>query len=514
MWYPRSEQHSTLSSVSKPSPVSKPSLVSLWSSVSKRLPAKLSPAIQQQACYAIGIIGMKLIGFLLLPFVTSRLGIAEYARMESLMALVNGAIVITGFGLVNNLYRLSGDADSADEEKQQAARVTGSALIISLIAFSLFLLLGPVIHPWLNQFWSISPLEYLLIGFLVSAESTLAVPLAWLRIREKAGDFLKITLTRTLIYALLVLLFLQLDYGLTGLLTASCLAVTYQVIHLIRLQSADTGLKPGLAAFRQQIRYGIPFIVSGLAMYASQGLDIVLLSQFIGDTQLAAYALAIKFFLIAALLSQPFQLWWYSRRIPLLKSEDGPRKAADGAIAGAILASLFGLLIAVTAPVMTTLFFADEFQVLTDYLPWLIIAGILKQWGALLNLGCFVTERSEIQMLIELATGAFCLIAFPLVIPEYGVTGALICLTASQLIRLIAYYIASQALVYLPYRYTALIISALLCNGLIVLPDYWTTLNQSLAVQLLYAGICLLIIVLTAWFSLFRTQSGLLRKLS
>ena len=67
-----------------------------------------SPVVRQQASYAIGIIGMKAVAFLLLPFVTLQLGVVEFARLETLLALVNGTTVIVGCGLVNNLYREAG----------------------------------------------------------------------------------------------------------------------------------------------------------------------------------------------------------------------------------------------------------------------------------------------------------------------------------------------------------------------------------------------------------------------
>ena len=486
-------------------------------SFSIRTPAqlfsRLSSAVKQQLCYAVGIIGMKLIGFMLLPWITTVLGVTEYARLESLMALINGAIVITGFGLVNNLYRLTGQANDSKDEQAKAADVFGSAIFITLFTVVLLIALMTVLLPWLNQFWAISSTEYTLIVVLISAESTLAVPLAWLRIKEQAGQFLVITLGRTLLYAMLTISFLQLDMGLTGLLLASVIAVSYQIVHLFWLQFRDTGFNIRYPAIKQQIRYGLPFIISGLAMYATQGLDIILLSQYIPAVELAAYALAIKFFLIAALLSQPFQLWWYSRRIPILNSENGTQKAADGAVAGAILAAALGLIVAVTAPVLTLMLFASEFAILLQYLPWLIIAGILKQWGALLNLGCFTTERSEIQMGIELTTGAICLIAFPLVIPEYGVQGALYCLTVSQLLRFIAYYLISQKMTALPYRHKVLLLPSIVCMALILLPLLIPGLYHNVYLIALYIGISTTIALSIIWSYLLKTNQGLLKTL-
>lgn len=479
-----------------------------------------SSVIRQQACYAIGIIGMKAVAFLLLPFVTHQLGVAEFARLETLLALVNGATVIVGCGLVNNLYREAGLAESESERQRASATTSGTALTLALISFLLLAANGLWLLPVINQYWQVSQLEFLLLSLLISSEGVLAVPLAWLRMREQAVRFLQLTLGRTLIYAALAVILLKLGYGLTGVLIASVIAILLQIAGLLYLQIRDAGIRIQPQSLLRQIRFGLPFVVSGLAMYATQGLDIILLSQSAEATTLAAYVLAVKFFLLAALLSQPFQLWWYPRRITLLKQDDGLNKAASGAMAGAIIASILGLGVVVAAPLVTPLLFAPELQVLHLYLPWLILAGIFKQWGALFNLGCFSTERSEIQMLIELATGALCLLTLPFAI-DYGAgsgigaaMGAVAVLLVSQILRLIAYLIISQRLLKLPYQKQHLIYALIPCGliSLQVLIARSDAFQSSLILQLAWLLLCMLVSLVICHRVLLKTDGGLLRR--
>ncbi len=480
-----------------------------------------SPVVRQQACYAIGIIGMKAVAFLLLPFVTLQLGVVEFARLETLLALVNGATVIVGCGLVNNLYREAGLAEDDESRKKASATTTGTALTLAVISFLLLAGNSIWLLPVINQYWAVSQLEFLLLSLLISSEGVLAVPLAWLRMREEALRFLQLTLGRTLLYALLAVVLLQQGYGLMGVLTASLVAVLLQVTGLLWLQIKDAGIRIQVKSLTRQIRFGMPFVISGLAMYATQGLDILLLSQSADATTLAAYVLAVKFFLLAALLSQPFQLWWYPRRIALLKQEDGLNKAASGAMAGAIIASVLGLGVVVAAPLVTPLLFSPELQSLHQFLPWLILAGIFKQWGALFNLGCFATERSEIQMLIELVTGALCLLALPFAI-DYGAAsgygaaaGAVSVLLVSQVLRLIAYLLISQRLLKLPYQKQHLIYALIPCL-LIVAQSLLLAFNlipaHSLILQLAWLLLCMLVSLIICHRVLLKTDGGLLRK--
>lgn len=459
-------------------------------------------ALGQQLCYAIGLFGMKVISFFLLPYLAGTLGTAEFARMETLLALVNGATVVVGFGLVNSLYREVGLADQEDQP-QIAATLTGSALSIAGAVLLLAVLASPWLLPWLNQYWAISSVEYLLLMLLISTEGVLAVPLAWLRMRNRAGRFMQVMLTRTLLYAVLAVLLLRYDWGLTGVLSAACLAVSYQIAHLLWLQYQDSGIRFTLKPLLAQMRYGFPFIVSGLAMYASQGFDIVLLSQQISPEALAAYAIAIKFFLMAALLSQPFQLWWYPRRIQLLKQDQGLQLAANGAVTGALLALVLGVMVVAVAPVVIRLFFVESFWIAEEYLPWLVTAGILKQWGALFNLGCFTTEKSEIQMAIELGTGLLCFLLLPFAIGHYQITGALAVLLASQALRLAAYVWISQRLLTLHYPIKALLSLSPLALLVLFAPLYRTALvphlAQELFVLLLWAVFWTLVTLISLW---------------
>ncbi len=123
---------------------------------------------------------------------------------------------------------------------------------------------------------------------------------------------------------------------------------------------------------------------------------------------------------------------------------------------------------------------------MNQYLPWLALAGILKQWGALFNLGCFTTERSEIQMVIELSTGAFCLLLFPITISNWGIQGCLTVLIISQLLRLAAYFAISQRLLSLPYRMQPLVLTTLICLPLMLAPTLLPDLNSSWITQGLF----------------------------
>ncbi|WCN08089.1 lipopolysaccharide biosynthesis protein [Marinomonas mediterranea] len=413
-------------------------------------------ALMQQACYAIGIILSKAISLFLLPFVASRLGLIEFARLETVIALLNGAVIIVSFGMVNLLYRQAGKATNDADKKQIVAQLIGTALCMAiLIIVSVFLSFSMTL-PLINQITTLSATELLLCTLIISLEGVLGLCLAWLRMEEKAFLFLRSMLMRTLVYSALTVIGLSYGYGLTFLLFASLAASLLQAIELIAHQLKSTGIQFNKPSLWQTLRYGWPFVLSGLAMYASQGMEIVILAQYISPEQLAAYAIAIKFFLIAALCNQPYLLWWYARRMNVLSDASKLSSAGTGATLGVLIAMTTSLLIWFWSEWLITLLFDDAILEAMHFLPWLLAAGVLKQWGALYNLGCFSSENSCAQMYIELSTGAFCAMCFPILIALYGVHGALYTFVFSQFGRLIAYWIVSQRVLHIRYPLTLL----------------------------------------------------------
>ncbi|TDP01065.1 lipopolysaccharide biosynthesis protein [Marinomonas balearica] len=435
-------------------------------------------ALAQQACYAIGIILSKAISLFLLPFVAGQLGLIEFARLETIIALLNGAAIVVSFGMVNLLYRQAGEAKDRSAKKRIVASLFGTTLCIAaLIGGGVFLSFS-ISLPLINQITPLSASELILCTLIMSLEGIIGLCLAWLRMEEKAFIFLRSMLMRTLVYSLLTVIGLSLGYGLTFLLFASLAASLIQASELIVHQLKSSGVRFDAKALWHTLQYGWPFVLSGFAMYASQGMEVVILAQYTSPELLAAYAIAIKFFLIAALCNQPYLLWWYARRMNVLSNPHALRSAGTGATLGVLIAMASSLLVWLWSEWLILHLFDPAILQAMNFLPWLLAAGVLKQWGALYNLGCFSSENSRIQMYIELGTGAFCVICFPVLISSYGVHGALLTFVISQLGRLVAYWFVSQHVLYIAYPLGLLVKGALgLTSILLITLMTSTTLN-------------------------------------
>ncbi|WP_191600471.1 lipopolysaccharide biosynthesis protein [Marinomonas algicola] len=437
--------------------------------LSAKIQINKSSAVVQQGYYAVGLMITKVISFFLLPYLASQLGLIEFARLETLLAIINGATIVVSLGMVNILYRKVGKSRSKAASHRIAAQLAGNAILIALFITLLGVITTPIHHPIISSIVHVSVIELWLCIALISTEGILGVSLAWLRMKEQAALFFQMMMMRALLYTAFVFIFLTHDLGLTWILVASLLAVLYQVFHLIYFQRKDTGLLFSLSSLRKTAFYGWPFVISGLAMYATQGMEVVLLAQKINPELLSSYVIAIKFFLIAALINQPFLLWWYPKRMQVIHQEKGSIKAGVGATLGVFIACFSSVIIWLWAPILIDFLFEDGIAPAKSFLPWLLIAGVLKQWGALYNLGCFSSENNRNQMYIELCTGGGCLVAFPIAIHFAGIYGALGVFILSQAGRLLAYWVISQRQYYVIYPIRLLLTGCVICLSAITL---------------------------------------------
>jgi len=417
--------------------------------------------LNQSALYGLSIFLMKGIALIMLPVYTSYLSPADYGRLEVLVVFSNITSIVLGFGLVEALYRFVGLADDVEEKKRHAGECLSIAAIISIISYTIF------------HFYSIDLLKLLpggiaenelyLLGIALSVGGLINVPLAWLRITERAGLFFAISMLKVALQVALTFYGLVNGWGITSVLAAGAISAVVVALILCAIQLHDIQPKKVL---RQRVRisflttnlksiltYAGPIFVGGAASFALSGMDRWLLAEHFGATEIAAYAIAIKFALVPTLLIQPFTLWWFPKRFSMLKEDNGKILNAHFSVIGAIISVLICGGLGLFGPLLIQWLTPVEYHAAIAILPWLLLCTLLKMLSELLNLGCFVEKNTQVQMNINLAACGFGGLLLIILVPLYMTNGALIALIAANAIRMGLFYYFSQKKVYLPYKF-------------------------------------------------------------
>ena len=410
--------------------------------------------LNQSALYGLSIFLMKGISLVMLPIYTSYLMPSDYGRLELLVVFSNIVSIVLGFGLVEALYRFVGLAEGIEKKQRHAAECLLVAGIIALISYGFFHFYSKELLPFLPG--DITENELYLLGVALSVGGLINIPLAWLRITERAGLFFTISILKVVLQVSLTFYWLINGWGITSILAAGAISSVIVAIILCIIQLKETKISFSLKNLKSIVTYAGPIFIGGAATFTLSGMDRWLLADYFGTTQIAAYAIAIKFALVPTLLIQPFTLWWFPKRFSVLKEHDGKSINAHFAVVGAIISVLICGGLGLLGPLLIHYLTPVAYHGAISILPWLLLFTLLKMLSDLLNLGCFIEKSSKVQMNINLVASGIGGLLLILLVPLFMIDGALIALIVAGIIRFGLFFYFSQKKVYLPYKFSYL----------------------------------------------------------
>lgn len=407
--------------------------------------------LNQSALYGLSIFLMKGISLIMLPIYTHYLMPSDYGRLEVLVVFSNVASIILGFGLVEALYRFVGLAEEVQQKKRHGAECLLIAGIITIISYAFFHFYSKDLVLLLPG--TITENELYLLGIALCVGGLINIPLAWLRITDRAGLFFAISMLKVLLQVILTFYWLINGWGITSILAAGAVSSVIVALILCIIQLKETPIRFSLKHVNSILYYAGPIFIGGVATFTLSGMDRWLLAEHFGATEIATYAIAIKFALVPILLIQPFTLWWFPKRFSVLKEQNGKALNAHFAVLGAIISVLICGCVGLLGPVLIQLLTPVSYHAAIGILPWLLLCTLLKMLADLLNLGCFVEKNSKVQMNINLVASGFGGLFLIILVPLFMIEGALTSLIAANIIRMALFYYFSQRQVYLPYKF-------------------------------------------------------------
>ncbi|NQZ30446.1 MAG: oligosaccharide flippase family protein [Oceanospirillaceae bacterium] len=467
---------------------------------------RLPSALQHSVLYASALILAKALGFIMVPFSTYYLSLEDYGRLDVLQTLADLMSIVIAMGLTETLYRYaSGEANSTQtsqdsysvDQKQAAANVFGLTLLIAIATLMLTQSFAKYFSLWLPG--NIAVTEARLILASISLGGLVIIPLSWFRIRDKAWQFFYASAAMAILQVSFAVLLLVLGFGVTGVLSATLLAISLLAGYLIKVQLADTGIAFNFLLFKRYARYGGPLVFVGIAGFILGSFDRWILAASIGTASMASYALACKFGLLTAVLIQPFDLWWHAKRFAFIKGDNGPQLCAKYAGIGVIIALFSALLMSVLGPVLVRLLSPSEYHSAVNYIPYLAFLACLHSINNSLNLGMLNGETTWSVASVDAAAAVLALLGYFLLIPIYQAWGAILATAIALTSRVVICYIISQRYLFIPYRVKSLIVQ----SALTFIAIHWlSSPTWALKYFLLLTLLILLLVISAMWLRL------------
>ena len=396
-------------------------------------------ALGRTGAYMLAIVIGKGLAFVMMPIVTGALSPAEYGALELLIAITDVGGVLLGLGLADTLFRFASDAP-----RRVAATLWAMALALALLGGLAMQSLIPLVMPWMPA--PISTLDMQLVAASLALTSLVQVPLAWLRFRDAAWTFLMVEAAKSLIQAGSIATLLYFNQGITGILLGGLVANGLVALYLGLSLFRETGAAVEPARAKTMVIYALPLVLSGSFGFILGSFDRWMLAPHISLETLGHYGLAAKFAMLAAFAMQPFDMWWYPKRIGLLNSAEGRDHSRDVVRLGCAMAVCITLGAMLLGPEVIRFLTPPDYHAAGQILPWLLLAKLLHQYSILLNVGCYAQRSTVLPMAINGVSALLAVIGYVWLIPKFGLAGAITALLIAQAFRLYVFASASQDL--------------------------------------------------------------------
>lgn len=414
--------------------------------------------------YALGIAFSKGLSLVTLPILARGLGPELYGQLDLLVLLMEFVGIFIGFGVVEATQRYL-----ANTEEILASEVLGTAVGTFLVILAILHVVISGIG-WALCFWEVFNFPFLYVYLAIVAatfSALLTLPLMVFRYRNFAYSYVFAGLSLATLQAIGSVISVLMGFGILGILVSSVfsngMVASYLSVKIVR----KNPIKIDLDMAKPLLTYGFPVAVSGIAAFCYNGLERWWLSETISPEALGNYSATWKVALMVTLATQAFQLWWSPQRLILI-SQSQLEKVASYASYGVCWLISCTIFVALFSSEIYSFLFGKSF-VLDDKLLFLLLAVVVLRVAAdLINVGCFVGESTNVQMLIQISSAIITVVFLYLFVPLFGVYGAIVSLFVGACLRLVLFFSYSQKNIYINYPFGRLfgfMLLALLLGG-------------------------------------------------
>jgi O-antigen/teichoic acid export membrane protein len=403
--------------------------------------------------YAIAAVFSRGVTFLIVPIYTRLLNPQNYGALD---------LILTAGLLINMVVALEVGQGLAREWAEQPGAVHGRSLASTAVTFTLlahlgFLVLALLMSVVLTQalLGSIEFVSEFRTGLIFIAANAVFLQLQsqfrWdLRARSYAAV--------SVLYGVLTLCLgagLGWLYGLQGILWGQALAAGISCVVSVALLRGQIRLALASRDLIRMLRYSLPLVPSGVAVFASFYVNRWILSMSSSLAEVGIFSVGqrvagLTLLLIVGLQGALTPLIYRHHREPGVPAQLA--RIFEGFVGVAMLVCL--LLSAFSRDLIGWLASAD-FQASATLLPWLAPAVLLGQMYIFAP-GIAIARKTRWQLSLTSLSAAVAVGLNLWLIPLWGALGAAVSSCLTSAVFLVLWMVASQRVYALPFRFRAL----------------------------------------------------------
>lgn len=419
--------------------------------------------------YGLGGVLAKGLGFFLLPVYTRIFTPAEYGTIEML-------VVING--LLSSLLAMG--MDSAQSfyffEQKESGKTAQARLVTAILQWRLswgaLIVLGAMVFSPLINHWFFNGLlswKYFAVAFSGAlCAQVMAQSSEVFRLIYRPWRFIGITLLNTLLSAgVAITLVVWLDYGILGYFVGMLVGAFFSASFGWWLARSFLDWSEWHRDWWPKLlRFGVPLLPAGLAMYVMNTSDRWFISYYHDETALGIYAVAAKFAMLISLAVTTFRQAWWPVAMDAMQSHDGPELFRTIGQAYLGLGSAGVLILTALSPLLVQLFTGPAFHNAYPMVGALAWYAIFYGFFLIGSAGIWKREKT-IWTTVSMAFAACLNILLDyLWVPIYGAMGAAVATSVSFLVWNVIALLISERLWRVGYPLVTLGFQVLLGSGI------------------------------------------------
>jgi len=413
--------------------------------------------VKHTLIYGSGYVATAAVGFLLVPVYTHRFEPAEYGLLALLLVLYGFMGMVYDLGFTNSVGRFFFDC-KGEERENALRRMVGTALSFmaayaGLLTAVLCIGAGSVAEVVTGDAANAGLIRLVAVALL--ADALAIVPLTLIRMEERSGIYILITIVRsTAALGLNVLFVVGLGWGVRGV--AASLALTAGGVLLCLVPEIRRRLGGGVSwpLLRQMLGFGLPFFPVLLCSWVVEASDRYILELFRGPEEVGFYALGYKIAQIMQIAVTAFSMGWAPLRYKIFERESARAEYRGILTYYVMAAAVLGVAIAVLDRELVSLVAPANYAPAAGIVAPIVLAYATYGTYLIVLTGMGVTKRTGAMGWLAAAGAGLNVGLNFLLIPRYGMTAAALTTVAANLLVAWGGWFFSQRVYAISYDWT------------------------------------------------------------
>jgi O-antigen/teichoic acid export membrane protein len=425
--------------------------------------------------YGSGYVATAAVSLILVPVFTHAFTPSEYGLLALMLVFYGLGKQVYDLGFTNSVARFYFD-ESADHAAALRQMQATSLAFLTLYAGTLTASLWIFSTHWSHLLTGSDGHGDLIriVSLTLLAETLSIVPLTVIRMQERSGLFVAMTLLRLVSSLGLSILFVVvMDWGVRGALLANTIPAGVILVVLLLLEAGNLRAWPSESLLRQMLAFGLPFFPVLLCGWVIDAADRYLLQVFTTRAEVGFYSLGYRFAQVMQLGVAAFMMGWAPLRYRIYEQPDAKAVYRRLTTSYVVVASLPAVGLALFADELVDVVAPPSYAPAADVIPLLVLAYTLQGVYYLMLTGMGVTKRTAPLVWIA-ALGAAANIGINLlVIPAFGMKGAAATTVLAYAIMIAGSWYASQRVYPISYDWrrmgqvTALAVAVVVASNVI-----------------------------------------------